>query len=183
LRLFGCACCRRIWSLLPSDLNREAVLAVEESPDGSFDDPVLHEALVASSSVGPDHGDNPAYWAVKYLGRSYYKLTPWACTLVVAQKAAAKAKVEDATRNEEVAQADLVRCIFGSPFQPLPARPFPAHVIGLARACEAALPEVSDQFLVLADALDDLGEEGPAAHCRKGAHARGCHVLAWALGK
>src|SRR5262245_16335653 len=59
LRLFGCACCRRLWDLLPSDLNRQAVQAIEEYPDtlsrelypeGFHSHPVLGEALCASSS-------------------------------------------------------------------------------------------------------------------------------------
>ena len=59
LRLFACGCCRRLWDLLPSDLNRQAVQAIEEYPDtvsgelypeGVFSHPVLGEALVASSS-------------------------------------------------------------------------------------------------------------------------------------
>ena len=60
LRLFGCGCCRRVWGAIPSDLNREAVMAVErfpesppsqEYPGGVFDHPVLGEALSASGSV------------------------------------------------------------------------------------------------------------------------------------
>src|SRR5215471_10934410 len=58
-RLFACGCCRRLWDLLPSDLNRQAVQAIEEYPDtlsrelypeGVFSHPVLGEALCASSS-------------------------------------------------------------------------------------------------------------------------------------
>ena len=42
-RLFACACCRRIWHLLPDESSRELVVAVENQPDGSFDDVVLHD--------------------------------------------------------------------------------------------------------------------------------------------
>src|SRR5262249_4878578 len=74
-------------------------------------------------------------------------------------------------------QAAIFRDLFGIPFRPLPPRPFPSHVIGLAEACYAAFPEVSDQFLILADALAELVEETAATHCRKPLHAKGCHVV------
>ena len=86
LRLFGCACCRRIWDDLPGDLNRQLVAAAEDYPDepsreqypdGPFSHPVLDGAFSASSSVGSRHAESAAYWAVKYLGRTYYTLTPY----------------------------------------------------------------------------------------------------------
>src|SRR5262249_22614547 len=79
--------------------------------------------------------------------------------------------------------AGLVRCVFGNPFRPPSPRTFPSHVVGLAESCYAALPEVTDQFLILADALDDLGEIVAAAHCRESLHVKGCHLLDWILNK
>jgi hypothetical protein len=78
---------------------------------------------------------------------------------------------------------DLARDIFGNPFRPLRQRAFPAHVVALARECYDAFPAVSDRFLILGDALADLGEEQAAEHCRQGEHAKGCHVLDWILGR
>src|SRR5262249_53899220 len=49
LRLFACACCRRIWHSLPHAANRDLVAAFEDYPEGSGDEPVLNEALLASS--------------------------------------------------------------------------------------------------------------------------------------
>jgi len=37
----------------------------------------------------------------------------------------------------------------------------PAHVVGLAQACEAAFPEVADDYAILADALSELDETSP----------------------
>ena len=71
--------------------------------------------------------------------------------------------------------ADLLREIFGNPFRPPAKRKFPAEVRGLAQAC------YDDP--VLADALDDLGEDEAAAHCRRPGHVRGCHVVDWVLGR
>jgi hypothetical protein len=73
----------------------------------------------------------------------------------------------------------LIRCIFGNPYCPLAPRSFPAHVVGLARSCSEAFPELSSDYSVLADALEELGEDQAAAHCRHTLHARGCHVLDW----
>src|SRR5437762_1160866 len=73
-RLFACACCRRIWDLLPDPCNRALVAAVEDQPAGSFHDPKLEAALVASSRREHEFRDRPAYWAAKYLGRGFYKM-------------------------------------------------------------------------------------------------------------
>ena len=62
-------------------------------------------------------------------------------------------------------------------------RLFPAHVVGLTTSCYTAFPDVSSDYLVLADALDDLGEIAAAAHCREALHVKGCHVLDWILNK
>src|SRR4051794_8201086 len=37
LRLFGCACCRHIWHLLPDEQTRRAVEVVEDFVDGKAD--------------------------------------------------------------------------------------------------------------------------------------------------
>jgi hypothetical protein len=78
-------------------------------------------------------------------------------------------------------QLALVRCIAGNPFAPLVPRALPRHVAGLADACRAAFPAVSEAYCVLADALEELGEEQAAAHCREAQHVRGCHVIDWIL--
>jgi hypothetical protein len=80
-------------------------------------------------------------------------------------------------------QPPLVRCVFGNPFRPVSERSFPPHVVGLAQAVYAAFPDVSPDYAILADALEELGEAEAAAHCRQGFHARGCHVLDWCLNK
>jgi hypothetical protein len=58
--------------------------------------------------------------------------------------------------------------------------PFPAHVKGLA----ATIYEKRDWSLmpVIADALEAMGLEGLALHCRQSIHAKGCHVLDSILG-
>jgi hypothetical protein len=59
---------------------------------------------------------------------------------------------------------------------------FPAHVLGLAQSIYAAFPAVSEDYAVLADALEELGEAEAAAHCRQELHAKGCSVVDWITG-
>jgi hypothetical protein len=84
---------------------------------------------------------------------------------------------------ERAAQAAVLRDVAGNPFRTLPARWFPAHVVGLARACYDIFPGIGAEYLVLADALDDMGEADAAGHCREATHVRGCAVLDWILGR
>ena len=42
---------------------------------------------------------------------------------------------------------------------------------------------MSEEFAVLADALEELGEAEAAAHCRTEMHAKGCFVLDWITGR
>src|SRR5262249_55097999 len=91
--------------------------------------------------------------------------------------------LDEEQQRERLEQCKLLRDISGNPFRPLSGRTFPPHVVGLAEACYAALPDVTDQFMILADALDDLGENWAAAHCRESLHVKGCHALDWILKK
>src|SRR5262249_1915005 len=80
-------------------------------------------------------------------------------------------------------RCDLVREIFGNPFRLLPRRKFSAHLVGLARAAYAALPEDSADMLILIDALEEAGEGELAGHLRRPGHVKGCHVLDHVLGR
>jgi hypothetical protein len=90
-RLFACACCRRVWDRIPEACNRDAVAAVEDYLDGRLPAGALEAALSASSAVewkedGSGRRSEPGYWAVKYLGRGFYKMTAAASALVVASR-------------------------------------------------------------------------------------------------
>src|SRR4051794_19927253 len=123
LRLFACACCRRIWELLPDPANRDLVAAVEDQPGGSFDDPELQGVMRASSRREHELVADHAYWAAKYLGRTFYKSTPLSCAVEVAWRAALRAGAGPDNRGEQTAQAALVREVFGSPFRPARVEP------------------------------------------------------------
>jgi hypothetical protein len=189
VRLFACACCRRIWHLLPYQANRDLVAAVEDHPAGTFDDPALNEAIVASSSHERNSIDDEGYWAVKYLGRSYYKLGPLDSAVAVALKVVQRVRKTGDAAAEEAAQAGLVRELFGNPFQPVTVEPAWLRWNGgtverLARSIHD--DRVFDHLPILADALEEAGCDNAdmLAHCRgAGPHVRGCWVVDLLLSK
>jgi hypothetical protein len=91
---------------------------------------------------------------------------------------------------EERAQCDLMRCIFHSPFHPMPAIPsvwlaWNDHTI--QRIAEAIYDAGDfDRLPVLADALEDAGcgDADILAHCRSDwPHVRGCWAVDLVLGR
>jgi hypothetical protein len=198
-RLFAAACCRRAWPYLGQSGSRRAVAVAERYADGLAGKEQLvaakQEALQALAAVKASARVTVAEWrAAKaavlaaYVGERALEASEWSVGAVMTAAALSggawdhEALVAARVR-ERRAQCDLLRDLFGDPFRPWGTRDFPAHVIGLARVCYDAFPEVSDQYLILADALAELGEEAAATHCRETMHAKGCHVLDALLGK
>lgn len=142
-RLFACACCRRIWDHIPEPCNRDALVAVEDFVDGRIPSATLEAALVASSAVewkedGSGRRSEPGYWAVKYLGRGFYKMTAAASAILVASQATFMADEEYG--REAKFEFDVsyyaANGVFLRPFQwpiPIPA------VVERERAGQAAL--------------------------------------------
>ncbi len=100
LRLFACACCRRIWDRFPHPFNQDLVVEVEDHPDGQFKDEDLQTVMRASSSVEAEFRGQPAYWVAKVLGRGFYKMTAFESTALVACKAMALDDLEYRNRVE-----------------------------------------------------------------------------------
>jgi hypothetical protein len=190
LRLFACACLRRVWRLLPDDCNRDLVTAVEDRPHATRDDPELWEAIVASSRREGECRDHPAYWAAKYLGRGFYKLSPFASAVVVALRVAESVPQGTRRRAERATQAAWARCIFGNPFRPVAIDPaclawHGGAPVKLAQALyeERELPSGhldAGRLAVLADMLEEAGATDPLllGHLRSpGPHVRGCFAV------
>jgi hypothetical protein len=202
LRLFCCACCRRIWPQL-DDESRAAVEAGERSADG-----LLGKQELAQVETQTKHR---AWGAAPYTKRGQ---ALWACHNAVRpgappKRAAAVAYLVGCVvaegeadqirksangrrpdprlpdlRVEDAAQCALLRDIFGNPFRPASLPPVcrtPAAV-SLAQAAyeERVLPSGElgpARLAVLADALEDAGCTSVEilTHLRgPGPHTRGC---------
>ncbi len=185
LRLFGCACARRVWSLL-SEPAREAVETMERllPPERARREPGLG---VNTPAALAEHANrilaaSPPSPVVLALLEHGYRGSVHAATRALA------AMPRDAWRSELAAQCDLVRCIFGNPFRParLTLAWLEANrgvVRDLARVIhdEARFADLP----ILADALEDAGcTDGQVLeHCRApGPHGRGCWLLDLLLG-
>jgi hypothetical protein len=186
LRLFAVACCRRIWSRLPSPSSRRAVEAVESHADG-------HPADLAGAAaerghweaIGDWEGWQPAPNEARVIATRAAQLAVLGLpdedvarraglTTYPAQVAAAAADAvrlratfrEGANANaarvaERAAQARLVRCLFGNPFR-RPVALDPAWVAGnggtVPRLAGGAYTDRAFKRLpILADALEDAG--------------------------
>jgi hypothetical protein len=201
LRLFCCACLRRVWPRIELPDMREVVVLCERFADGLADRnemvaarrlehrwrtakwsravvaPLLCNAV--ASAADPDSLASRASIVASYVRMTCFYGTYADRTPVGGPEQQVLKASEAVAAAETTAQADLVRDIFGNPFRLLPKRKFPADMRSLARSCyegdAAAYP-------ILADALADLGEEAAAAHCRQAGHVKGCHVVDWVLG-
>jgi hypothetical protein len=197
LRLFACACCRRIWPLLRHTTTREAVEATERYADGGIAvgewegvRAADYESMLAHAWAGDDFAHRAAVSAAS--------ANAWEAAAMAAEGITLAVMADKASAAEEAAaQAHLLRCLFGNPFCPSP--PLSAAVLSrndrtiprLAQAIydERRMPEGTldtGRLAILADALLDAGcdNEGLLAHLRsEGPHVRGCWALDLILGK
>lgn len=186
MRLFGCACCRRLGPLLTDERSLRALETAERYADGLVSEEALKAARLvafrAAERFRHIEGQPYArYWAASAVEMATHLTLPdaFGTSAVRAAIALDKAKIRR-KQVEDAQQADLLRDIIGNPFWPPaldPAWRSPAAV-ALARAIYqdrdfSVLP-------VLADALEDAGciEPEILSHCRAGGeHAKGCWVV------
>jgi hypothetical protein len=203
LRLFFCACCRRLAPLIGDDNAGQVIDLAECFADGlvSKADLMAGKSILDSLRAAAKGGQPHARHAVAALAPLLRPSSSIGDVVEAVTRAArvvgqaaidrlqpGSASPEDAlaegnwVREEELsAQCGLIREVFGDGYR-RSNESLPAHVVGLAEACYAALPAVTDQFRILADALDEAGEPEAAAHCREPFHVKGCHVLDLCLG-
>jgi hypothetical protein len=189
LRLYGCACCRRIWELLGKK-ERGWVEWAERIADGA--PPLTAEEDEANSggvSVNAPLARAYLTWAARApLNRNVMN------SAVMAQQCAVHAAELNAARgrdsvNQEVAQGErrgqvaLLLDVFGNPFRPslLPAAVRAWNDGTVGKLAQSLYNERAyDRLGVLADALTDAGcaDDVLLSHLRSaGPHVRGC----WAL--
>jgi hypothetical protein len=177
LRLFSCACCRRIWQLL-TDEGRRAVELSELYADGLGTKEETEAAgravLGAATTVtGVSSNSSIAYAAADSAFGSFNSFN------VITSLNSSDHSSEGA------AHCALLRDIFGNPFHPVVIDPswLTSTVLALARQMHdsrdfSAMP-------ILADALQDVGCENEELlnHCRiSGLHVRGCWGVDLLLG-
>ena len=164
LRLFGVACSRHIWEKI-DELGREAIEVAERYADGQAGSDALRAARLACRAAG----DSASWYAAATL------------PLVAARNAALSAVAGPYYPEvERLAQAGLLRDIFGNPFRPPifnPTWPTPG-IVDLAQK----MYEERDfsSMPILADALQEAGCDNADIldHCRgPEPHCRGCWLV------
>jgi hypothetical protein len=195
LRLFACACVRRIWPLLRDERSRSAVLMAEHYADlpGGHSQllRVRNEARLAEQHFQRlarqgDTENRRARWAAR-AAEATVEDTGWDVARNAAWSAA-HALDGDASY-ERLVQSQLVRDAFGNPFSPHRLNPawlrwHDCCVVHMARTIYE--DRRFEDMPILADALEEAGcdNELILEHCREPAeHARGCWVLDAVLGK
>ncbi len=183
LRLFTCACCRRLWNVPDSEQGKRVIEVLELFADGlaNWDDvrsavESERESTKADWRPGPDPLWDAAQCAAQYRPqdatdrRSLFSYSRWGVT--------------------EVELCALLREVFGNPFHP--SGSIPRCVLtwndGTVRRLAEAIYEerAFGRLPILADALLDAGcdNEELIAHCRsEGPHVRGCWAVDLILGK
>jgi hypothetical protein len=171
LRLFAAACYRSVWSLLPHEADRAAVPVMEDHADGAATDEQLLRAYAAVHVASSPDADDAEDEADAYLGD------------VRADAETAAAFARSLSARTQVAQAGLLRCIFGNPFRPVALDP--AWLVWrsgtIPRLAQAIYDERAfDRLPVLADALEEAGctDADLLGHLRLPAvHVRGCFAV------
>jgi hypothetical protein len=185
--LFNCACCRRVWERMPEG-GRAYVEAAERYALGTGlkkDLGPLRGAVNAAVAKVPTFSDHRPWCAA--LAASAVTNTTRYCAWNAARAVGQVGRV--AHRRERLAQADLLREVFGNPFRPVAVEPAWLKWNGGAVA-EMAHAVLADGRLsdlpILADALEEAGCSNADLlnHFRgPGPHVRGCWAVDLLLGK
>jgi hypothetical protein len=183
LRLFGCACCRRIWNLILDEKEREIVEAAERHADGL----ITAEEMRALAALHASSRDNPSRAASESASQGASSSARRARAYAV--DAVRSTSGPAARAGEWRQQCDLMRCIFGNSFATVAINP------SWLSWNDATVPKIAQSIYdarrfadlpILADALEDAGcDDRPILdHCRSGGeHVRGCWVVDLLLGK
>jgi hypothetical protein len=181
LRLFSCACCRRVAHLMPDNRSLLALNVAERVADGLADAAEWQRALGMLRGVPHDHSQwslaEDAYAAAER-GASY--------TASAVRSATKPLRRYQASRFEEAAQAVLLCDILGNPFRPVEFSAAWRTDTAVALAKQMYDSRDFSAMPILADALQDAecDSDDILGHCRNpGPHVRGCWVVDRVLGK
>lgn len=187
LRLFACACVMRMPGHLSDERSRKAIEAAEK-----FADARTNAERSAIKSTRRD-----VRMAVSQEGVAYSSILASSVALYSLCRSAAESAIRISrevaraipTKNnhelhaERVAQTDLLRCVFGNPFQSakIVTRWIAWNNRTVCRLAEEIYQKKDfDCLPILADALEDAGcdKADILLHCRgPGPHVRGCWVV------
>lgn len=202
LRLFVCACCRQVWSLLHSS-SRLALECAENYADGLVGKDELKRAERASQAAMKATNGYLAWSATRGVREATQSnvsaaltATYWTWGALVRDPKTPGAVLQPQGKLAEESQRLLLRDIFGNPFRSVvidPAWPTwnDRTVPKLAQAIydDRELPSGhldAGQLAVLADALEDAGctSQDILGHCRSsGPHVLGCWPVDLLMGK
>jgi hypothetical protein len=195
LRLFGCACVRRVWDRLIDKQSRGLVEVGEQYADGLVSEEQLsgvRHAYNDHQNEGVDGDDILVYYdtiaadaasEVVECGAAIF------CALFASQHAASAGYYEGDEVAERAAQAVLLRDLIGNLFRPVAINPaWLAWNDGMVhKAAQAIYDERAFYRMpILADALQEAGCDSAdiLEHCRSdGPHVRGCWALDLLLSK
>lgn len=207
LRLFSCACCRRIWHLISSqDCARKAVEAAERYTDGLLGDTEwadLYYALVNHYYKIEDRAEEAIVAKAALATMAEFTSPGFHRTIAgaafEARQAATRAFSRSTGHSEtpEEVRADLARegseqaVLLREVIGPQLFRPCSVNLYWLTPTVKAVAQAIYEDSLfqdlpILADALEDAGcaEEQILTHLRSpGPHVRGCWPLDLILGK
>ncbi len=195
-RLFAVACCYRIWDRLTDERCRRAVKATEEMADreGMGEEwehwneiqAVLEELDRSRNSENPllEALSAEYRWAVEAVSETVHPNM-----LGVAEKVSSNTRALHlgSWHEEQRAQCQFLREIFGNPFRPVIMRPAwrTTDVMLLTRGIYE--DRAFDRMPILADALQDAGcaNDDLLNHLRDTSltHIRGCWAIDLVLGK
>lgn len=191
LRLFGCACCRRVVHLFPDEPWWSLVDLAEALAEGTADQAEVDAALEVAELADREGESDQVGQARGNLFEAVRKLCRPAAHAAIACSSVGVAFrwLGPGEAAECAEQGNLLRCIFVNPFRPPVIQPAwlswnGGAVVALARTIHAE--RRFDDMPVLADTLQDAGchEADLLSHCRQpGEHVRGCWVVDLILGK
>jgi hypothetical protein len=201
LRLFGAACCRRVWRLMTDRRHRRAVEAAERLADGRITEEQfkeIHQPVMAMWATLPSCQEvkwEPSHYIT---GAATHLGTGAAAEYTASFAARGLAYATDPDHgpgwlavqaDEERVQCGLIRDLFGNPNVPFR---FDAYWLAgdgrsvAARAGEIYRDGAFDSLSSLADDLEQAGcwDRIVLEHCRRPEpHTRGCWVIDALMGR
>jgi hypothetical protein len=202
LRLFACACCRRVWHLMKHETSKRAVEIAERFADGFAEDTERSDSRRCASQATQARGTTAEPTDPRYERRAassaYYAVAGEAAkaangaselaieAFIWQQGEHAVCNEHPLIRDEQQLQVRLLRDIFGNPFRLVVFSPEWRTDTAVTLARQMYESREFGAMPILADALKDAGcdNEDILDHCRgPGPHVRGCWVVDLVLGK